>query len=356
MPDTCDLPVLCTRTPPPGQEPADTATSTCEVTHTINTSAVTNFLGHSIYVYKTVRTFTMNSSMLTTFPTCSRSASWTPSGGVSESCVHENSVLYYVNLKQGVCLYKRLSTNINFSASAQSRPVWYMRGSEGGGVRGFDARTGFIPTVSADALEEWILIKDGQASVLSSYHLPGGYHQKAIGLVSPTPDPYFADIDPSLNKDHPILDVGVYNSYQLCRDGQPDPNSRTALDGAEPGDVFFPEWCRDRVIDPQWTQSALELYLFCSGNMNGDQQLSMPRNFRGNLIQSPVPVGDYAKHPKYGELYSFMLSAERTSPNDIVIANSLNTIIPETVIATTLEAAKLDPLMAHTIFYPISLY
>lgn len=347
--DPCSIPVLCTRPPTPDEHYYSSVSTTHSVEHSVSNDTATDFLGTPIKLYKTERTFSMGSSSTLSGGGCTP-ASWTVGGNVSESCVHENAILYYTNLKAGVCLYKRLSTNIYFSASCAGK-VWYRsHGSWSTHVRAY-----FLPTVSADALEEWILIKDGESVTLSSYHIPGSYDGRTIGIVSPTPDPYYAVLDPAINPDHPLLDYGVYNSYELCMDGGPDPLSKTALDGAEISDMFFPEWCRDRVVDPLWTQAAFDMYTWCSQNMTEEQMFDRPKEFSAIINHSSVPLGDYVRHPTRGEAYSFMCCAERTSPQSIVVANKLGTGVPETVLAATLEAAGLDPLSAHTIFYPISL-
>lgn len=351
--DPCSFPVLCTRPPGPDESAgAESSTSTSVVTHNINNDSGTSFTGVPIKLYKTVRTFNMGFSMVIQYGGCGETTTWNPGGSVSESCVHENSILYYTNIKAGVCLYKRVSTDINFSADCAGM-VWY----RSHGTWSCHARSYFLPVVAADALEEWILIKDGTAVTLSSYHIPGSYNGRTIGIVAPTPDPYFAVLDPAINPNHPLLETGVYNSYELCMDGGPNPNSFTALDGTEIGDMFFPEWCRDRVVDPLWTQAAADLYTWCSQNMTEQQMRDahQARTFSTSINHSSVPIGDYVIHPTRGEAYSFMLSAERTSPSNIVIANKLGAGVPETVLAAVLEAAKLDPLSVHTIFYPMSL-
>lgn len=344
----CAMPVLCTI----DRESLVSVKSKHSVEHKTNTNVSTSFMGHTIILHKTDRLFSLDMTMETVSPSCDfPEYRWFFEGQVTEHCSHESAQLYYTNIKEGVCLYRKLTSNISFSASPESERVLFKV------EQGYTSHGYFMPVVSSWAEEEWVLVKNGSAETLYTQNIPGGYDGVKIGIVAPTPDPFYAAYDKQLNSALTELnEINIYNLYEPCRDGGPAGNSRTALDGTESGDMFFPEWCRERVDDPMWEQAALDMYLQCSQNFLGWEPYiqSAGAGYTTPLNHSALPVGDFARHPDHGEMYSFLLSSDRSAPK---VVNSFTRGVPEELLVKALKAAGIDiSPEADMLFFPISLY
>lgn len=363
--DHCAWPILCTKTVPSdcnglsleeckkAIQTVISVTTNHKVEHNINTNAATTFLDTPIQLYKTTRQFSIDSNIKLIYPTCAtKKYTWEITGNISEKCTHENTFFYYTNLKDGVCLYKRTIYDVSFSSEPYTDIVLIKS------FIGFTEHAYYVPTISILAEEQWILVKDGESKVVLSYPIGGTYSDKKLGILHPTPDPYYTDYsyNDKYIKDE-IAKYGIYNLYEVCDYGRPTPDSKTALDGTDSGDMFFPEWCRDRVVDPQWSTAALDLYTVCSQELTWKQRIeNMPRNFVDTIKHSELPIGDYAKHPEYGEMYNFLLSSDRINLSDITVLSYLTNQVPDQVLLTLLQEEGIENLKKYTVYYPISLY
>lgn len=333
--ELCNLPILCTRDCEGDNCPLlDTAQDNSQ-SHSVSTSSTVDFLGNTITKYKTSRQWHMTSKIFVDYARCGHlETTQTAAGSLSESCTHEHADIFYLNMQEQVCLYRKTEFHTSFSTSPSD--VVAGRGY-GGGTYLFAKFRAYITT---HCTEKWVLIRNGSETVLKTDNIPTGYNNKLVLFISPTPDQWAEN--EWIFFDEEILEHGCYNIYQACSIAPPD--SKTALDGTADGAMFFPDWCRECVVDPQWSMAARHIYGACHDfvpvvDNAGDY-------IEGNLVEV-LPVGDFARHPVHGDFYSFILPSDRTFPPGII--NHLDHGVPVDVLA------EFVTLKEKTAFFPVSI-
>jgi hypothetical protein len=334
--EICNLPILCVRDCEGDDCPILDTTQKNSQSHSISTSSTVDFFGNTITKYQTSRAWHMSSQIFIDHARCGHlEQTRTATGSISESCTHKHSDIFYLNMQERVCLYRLTEFSVGFSGSPEPEPI---------AARGYDGGTylfaKFRTHITTNCQESWILIRNGAETVLKTDDIPTGYNNGLVIFISPTPDQWAQN--EWIFFDEEILEHGCYNIYQACSIA--GPNSKTALDGTADGAMFFPDWCRECVIDPQWTAAARHVYGACHDfvpvvDNAGDY-------IEGNLVEV-LPVGDFARHPVHGDFYSFILPSDRTHPPGVV--NHLDHGVPEDVLT------EFVTLKENTVFFPVSL-
>lgn len=300
---------------------AASSEGTQTVKHTLNSNATATFGPFTIPILNTIRNFTFIGGSNTT--PLSRDVT----GSISESIKQTSCIFHYVNSAEEVCLYKKTVTKLSFS------------GSESGCVSSLHFNNSYakviVSNLSLTKDHTYILLRNGLEETLGSYSENSGGSGVWKMFLAPTPD-----LD-ALQFDLDIQKYGFYNDYDSCPNAAVD--SLTALDGGP--DMFYPEWARDWTPDMMWQQVAVNKFYGCKSGTP-----ILKDNFGFGISTEPVPIGDFARHPKLGDCYSWLLSLGK----DIKLVNFINGQKDDSLLSDALKPHHID-LKKLVAYYPISL-
>jgi hypothetical protein len=270
----------------------------------------------------------------------------------SESCFITRSTLHYLDLRYGVCLYRKniekVVFNLNSGQTSLFKNPWGTR--EFGKVIIY---SGQKKNWDSLCFEEWHLIQGGVDKVISTAQydpLPEMRFFAGGGsdvLFDPT-YPSKADPDlelilhtspPTSSDEHAYDDQIRYHGYYSYKGAVNSTNWYT--DGGV--DYFYPAWCRALQEDPFWKYAAerrTQLW-FPDTELINTTTYAPPVG----ITVDPLPRGTFVKHPQVGEVYQFLVEKRsggyhlETSPN---VNDIINNAVPEA-----------ERKSGTTLYYPI---
>lgn len=343
MPCNCSQYIDCGETFEPQQQ-AD-LDSSGQYSHTYtNESTVTNLTGIT-FLDKTIRSFNISGTKsikegdlpeyyvaCDQFLSCNVPAPVgnTFSGSVSESCVREQNIPYYIDRKNEIYVYRygkqSLSFNVSSSKSAQFKSKF-----------GYDYFNKFcIPTsATVKGSEQFLLFKNGIKTILAETtyeYLPypddfagGGTYTlygnqtDGSGTAPETANVAMIILYGNVPKIDIALDADVvhYGFYDYnAMDGGFVENSLSKDDGGK--DYFYPYWCRNMFEDKTWRKTADDRYLAIYDNtlnLAGSSQWTQP-----DPVVYELPFGSFVVNSKEDFIYSCMLKfSDRAGGNGMIV-------------------------------------
>lgn len=311
-----------------GHECPNSQTNTSSVKHKIGVNVSGQFGVHSIPLLKTDREFLINHNKSSSSD--GTQAILEVAGSISESIKQTRCVFHYINSSEDVCLYRKTETNLSFS------------GEDSGCVAQLLNRSHFAKIKVSNLLltqtVSYVLLRNGGEEVLSSFVVPFGSSSDVWKMfLSPTPDLK------EFQYDEDIATYGFYNDYDNPIYASFD--SKVALDGGP--DMFYPEWARDWTQDPLWEQVALHKFTLAKTGIAIEKQVL---NF--SIPNEPVPIGDFARHPQLGDMYSWLVQSGLNTHKTVNYNNGESAV----VLLENLLSPKGIDLKEYIAFYPISIY
>lgn len=348
MSSICDAYILsCAKYDKPGQEAASWVTDSGEnkIIHRINNKYEAQIPGlpEPLIIANTVRNFeaiwkrtsvapdkmvALVGTDMVTVTYCQEPPPGTAALSVSESCKITTSTLHYLDHRYGVCLYRKIITELVMDI--QSDLLTTVRTTMGNSFHHMAQIQSKHYEAGSFQKEEWHLVVAGDDRILSTIetkiHPFGDIKKDDIRqiLLFDQP-PSQADILDPL-----VKEVGFYDYGN-------DDTGESALNKADGGlkDYYYPEWCRNLQLDPVWRQAADRRYDI-TWNHSPVQPQQSP--YLPPVISvDPIPIGSFVRHPLLGEAYQFLCN--RTVSNSA----GLQGILPEGYEHDT------------TLLYPISL-
>lgn len=255
------------------------------------------------------------------------------------------SKIFYIDHRYGICLYNRETFTLD--CSAESTEIAKLKQTMG------ELRVSQLQIKTSDytasRLSEWVLIKDGVETVLTSETFDqepfggknSGQSWRDMGWVSNEVSgiQYFPDYTPDPETRMVLLfpqpgSLGISVSEVICRLGFYDygnePGEEPALGKSDGGkDMFYPSWYREYCVikDTMWEEARTRRW-----NAKWNHIAEEPsRTWKPPTISvEPLPCGTYAKHPQVGEAYQWLLSIDGSS-NEPFISTSpdMNTLIDD---------------------------
>lgn len=206
-----------------------------------------------------------------TYMSCDSTSSATPSASIAETCKIEKNIPYFWDSVHNIFVWKHVSEVINFGVSSNKTAAFRTKW----GNSHFHKLC--IPnTVKTSGIEEFIMVKNGVRTVLSSVSytynpFPPVEAQGIWGLygnvITKPVKPDTEDVaciilvpnPPSLATplDNDVLYYGFYD-YN-AKDGGFVETSLPADDGGK--DYFYPYWCRQMPLDELWRRTADDRYV-----------------------------------------------------------------------------------------------
>lgn len=257
------------------------------------------------------------------------------------------STLHYLNISEGICLYKKVYQYVKFDITSTERTQFKGTWGQIYGIK-IKIYSGPDKNYDAKTITEWHLIKDGEDNIVASSEED----------FSPFPDTWLGSYEP-FSQDY------VYNYYTRMIIVIPQPPSLAtpweddvralgfydygnypgfeselnALDGGWK-DLFYPQWCREFIQ----TSPILEAIRDRRYNINWfhvDIDEGSAYLFP-EITVDPIPCGDYAKHPQVGELYQFLCDG---------------TVVGSDGVEEKINKSLANGLTTHdtTLFFPISI-
>jgi len=292
-----------------------------------------------------------------TFWCFSGSGSTTRSYKMKEDCSIVKSTLHYLDLRYGVCLYRKNTETFKFDVSTSQtnafKNPWNMEYL--GSIKLFG---GTAQNWTNICKEEWFLVKDGVERLLStcSYQPIPELIQFASGGSNTLFNPNYNGIPnleliinmvASSSKDEVPWDDelryhGFYN-YQ----GNPefDDNHVKADGGCR--DYFYPAWCRGLQEDPIWKAVTDSRYMLSWG---ANQPVTRDDYVPPAITIDPLPVGTFVKHPQVGEAWQFLIN-KRDSSTYLETSPVIDEMITQ-----SLEKNGVTPQQGAMLYYPIGVY
>lgn len=261
---------------------------------------------------------------------------------VTEDCVVEKSTIHFLDQRHGVCLYRKVKDEIHLSVSGDdvthslSYGAWQI------------SNTAIVmaDSYTATSVEEWHLVVNGVDTIVSTAELelipfgeplgPGSDYAGCVRLLCFPKLPASSFIPEA----EPASVLGCYE------DGYDDPYGEQAqADGGI--DHFYPEWCRVLEEDPFWKAAASSRFSFTAPGATY-QPAGIGPYTPPEVAVEPMPIGSFARHPKLGDMYQFLLY-KFTGERVVISSSNINSFI---------DAALPEGQATHdaTLYYPISLY
>lgn len=274
---------------------------------------------------------------------------------VSEDCQITRSTLHYLDLRYGVCLYRKNVEMVQFDITTDKTNLfknpWGTRefgrvALFGGDKQNWDSR----------CTEEWHLIIDGVDRVIATTAydpLPEMRIFAEDGSNDLFDDDYPDKADPDLeliihtnpptsSDEIPWDDELRYHGFYSYRGAVNAPNWQPDGAGA---DYFYPAWCRSLQLDPFWQAAAERRFMlwFPEARLEANSTYTPPIG----VTVDPLPVGTFVRHPVVGDVWQFLVGKRdggyhlETSPNvDALVLDSLS-------------KNGVTPLNGTMLYYPI---
>lgn len=345
MSDPCSWPISCEyECTSAGEDDPDCPYWTSTVgersySFPIQSETTIDMWGNVLYLYKVDRQLNYGYTVSAKRATDCDPPERFGTSSISESCTYIETEVHYLNQTEQVAVYTEKTITLSFTNSSNefaalavgSAPVWFLKLPAGAVTYSIDSKV--------------VLLKGSEKLIQDSYQQSSTADTKLFFLL-PTPDPRFAG---GIPMDAEIKQYGFYNQYESCFDAALNPDSKVALDGGR--DMFFPEWLRNFVKDPNTEQHRNQRFSWCVGENFEPGSRAMPWS---PSVISPVPCGSYAKHPEWGEMYNFFVRAVSHSGMLNIKSDNLdNAIISE--VNNYQQDGEKDVLGDYTLYYPISL-
>jgi len=376
----CDWPVLCTKFT--CFEPGSTLTGEGEcfsapdgsdstsMGHNISTDYSITVSGVVIPALDTKRIFSAGAYHNTTAPTptkvymvdggtfwCFSSAGSSGSSyKMKEDCTVISSTLHYLDLRYGVCLYRKNTETVKFDVSTSQtnsfKDPWQMETV--GSIKLFG---GAKKNWTNLCKEEWFMVKDGVSRLIASsqYQSLGTMDEYAKdhgSLFDPTYTgvsdlELIIDLGPVSSSDSIPWDdeLRFHGHYSYRGNPEFDDNHVKADGGCR--DYFYPAWCRGLQEDPVWKAVADSRYML---SWSANQPVTRNDYTPPPITVDPLPTGAFAKHPKVGEVWQFLINKHDSS-------TFLETSqVVDSIVIESLGKNGITPQQGTMLYYPIGVY
>jgi len=227
-----------------------------------------------------------------------------------EDCVIEKSVIHYLDLRYGVCLYKYTRESLVIDSRQRNNEVALFRTQAGPFHR--------VRIMAGDFIQahrtEWRVVINGVESVIDSVDVEpsfigGAYSSNHLDGASQWYPDYTRP--PGIHK---VLifpypgSMGIAQSDLECGTPFYDYSTPGGLED-EPAisdggkDMFYPEWCRNMQEDPIWKEAAARRWNAKWWHVPEEKN----RHWTPPAVYvDPIPRGTFARHPAVGEVYQFL--------------------------------------------------
>lgn len=273
---------------------------------------------------------------------------------VSEDCRITKSTLHYLDLRYGVCLYRKNIEKVVFDLTSHTTNLFKDPWSttERGRVT---LKSGSGKNWDSQCREEWHLIIDGVDRLLTtSYYDPipemrafatGGsddlfdpdYGDTAdpdLELIIHTSPPTSSDVVPW---DDELRYYGYYSYKGAVASANWQPDGAGA-------DYYYPAWCRALQPDPIWQAAAARrCELWLDPELQSNYQYAPPIG----VTVDPLPIGTFVRHPIVGDVWQFLVN-KRDSTTHLETSPNVDALVQD-----SLSKNGVTPASGTMLYYPI---